>query len=89
MVCLGGHSDFAAIHELVGQQARQVRERTAIACRQVRLTYGDVELRANRLAHVLRERGISWFELVADTGKATAISDELIAVTCAAFESAP
>jgi non-ribosomal peptide synthetase component F len=66
MVCQGGHSDadFAAIHELVGLQARRVRDRTAIACREVRFTYGDVELRANRLAHVLRDHSIGRETLV-------------------------
>ncbi|WP_345017459.1 amino acid adenylation domain-containing protein, partial [Streptomyces shaanxiensis] len=45
------------VHEAFAEQAARTPERTAVVCGDVRLTYADVDARANRLAHHLRELG--------------------------------
>ncbi|MEV6694949.1 non-ribosomal peptide synthetase [Micromonospora sp. NPDC051196] len=46
------------VHELVAEQARQRPDDTAVIGDGVRLSYGALEARANRLAHYLRELGV-------------------------------
>jgi amino acid adenylation domain-containing protein/non-ribosomal peptide synthase protein (TIGR01720 family) len=53
------------VHELCALHARRRPEATAVASRQDRLTYGDLEARSNRLAHHLRSRGVGPDVLVA------------------------
>ena len=45
------------LHDLVTQQARRVPEATAIACGGERISYGELNARANRVAHYLLKRG--------------------------------
>jgi len=46
------------LHELVEAQAQQAPERAAVICGDCQLSYGEFNLRANRLAHYLRNRGV-------------------------------
>ncbi|WP_200215663.1 non-ribosomal peptide synthetase [Micromonospora coerulea] len=46
------------LHELVEEQAGRTPEATALICGAERLTYRDLNSRADRLAHRLRERGV-------------------------------
>lgn len=52
------------IHEAFAEQARRTPGRTAVVCGDTELTYAEVELRANRLARVLRRRGAGREHLV-------------------------
>lgn len=45
-------------HELFEAQAARVPHRTALVCRDVALTYGELNAAANRLAHHLRRFGV-------------------------------
>ncbi len=47
------------IHELFEAQAARTPEAIAVECGAARLTYGELNVRANRLAHYLRKLGIS------------------------------
>lgn len=53
------------VHELVESQSRQTPERIAVICGGESLTYGALNARANRLAHLLREQGAGPPTLVA------------------------
>ena len=46
------------VHELVAEQARRTPEAVAVAYGDDELTYGELERRANRLAHRLAELGV-------------------------------
>jgi amino acid adenylation domain-containing protein/non-ribosomal peptide synthase protein (TIGR01720 family) len=46
------------VHELFEEQARKAPERVALVCGPVRLTYGELNARANRLAHYLMRLGV-------------------------------
>ncbi|HKQ04408.1 MAG TPA: amino acid adenylation domain-containing protein, partial [Blastocatellia bacterium] len=46
------------LHELFEQQVEQTPEAVAVVCGQARLTYGELNRRANQLAHHLRELGV-------------------------------
>ncbi|MEW2624086.1 amino acid adenylation domain-containing protein [Streptomyces sp. NPDC048106] len=46
------------LHQLVERQARLRPEAIALSCGSEQLSYGESEARANRLARVLRERGV-------------------------------
>ncbi|MFE9002125.1 non-ribosomal peptide synthase/polyketide synthase [Streptomyces sp. NPDC007875] len=50
--------------ELVAEQARRVPRRTAVACGQERLSYAELDRRANQLARLLAERGAGKGSLV-------------------------
>jgi amino acid adenylation domain-containing protein len=47
------------IHDLIAEQAAKTPEATAVIWRDVSLTYGDLEKRANQLAHYLRANGVT------------------------------
>jgi amino acid adenylation domain-containing protein len=53
-------SEFAAncIHELFEEQVACTPEATALVCEDLELTYAELNARANRLAHLLRRRGL-------------------------------
>lgn len=53
------------VHELFEEQARHTPEATALGFGTDRLTYGELNARANRLAHRLREYGVGRDVLVA------------------------
>ncbi len=46
------------VHELVSEQAALMQDAVAVSQGPVRLTYGELEERANKLAHALRAMGI-------------------------------
>jgi amino acid adenylation domain-containing protein/non-ribosomal peptide synthase protein (TIGR01720 family) len=46
------------VHELFERQAAQAPEQTAVICASERLSYGELNRRANQLAHALRVRGV-------------------------------
>ena len=48
----------ATIHELFEQQAGRTPEATALECGDERLSYQELNRRANQLAHLLRRRGV-------------------------------
>ena len=50
--------ELPLVHELFAAHARARPHATAAATRAARLTYGELERRANRLAHHLRARGV-------------------------------
>jgi non-ribosomal peptide synthetase component F len=45
------------VHEIFAEQAARAPGRTAVACGTTRLTYAELDARANRVAHALAERG--------------------------------
>src|SRR5207244_225054 len=46
------------IHELFEEQVGRTPQAIAVVCGEERLTYTELNARANRLAHYLRERGV-------------------------------
>jgi amino acid adenylation domain-containing protein len=46
------------VHELIGRQAAATPEAPAVVCGNVRLSFAELDIRANRLAHVLHRRGV-------------------------------
>jgi len=46
------------LHELFECQADARPDATALLCGKVMMTYGELERRANRLARLLRQRGV-------------------------------
>jgi len=48
----------ACLHELFQRQAERTPEAVALVCEGQQLTYGELEQRANRLAHHLRSLGV-------------------------------
>jgi non-ribosomal peptide synthetase-like protein len=46
------------LHQIFERQAANAPEATALLCAQVRVTYGELDARANRLARFLRTQGI-------------------------------
>jgi amino acid adenylation domain-containing protein len=52
------HSGEACVHELFEAQAARTPEVIAVVCEGQRLTYADLNARANRLAHHLRGLGV-------------------------------
>jgi len=63
------------IHELIERQAAMTPERVAVVCGNVRLSYAELNARANRLAHFLRASGVGPDELV---GLCLAASQETV-----------
>ena len=59
----------ATVHELVARQVERTPEAVAVVCGDDRLTYRELDQKANRLAHRLRAAG-------ADTGKVVGICVE-------------
>ncbi|MDR3445562.1 MULTISPECIES: non-ribosomal peptide synthetase [unclassified Dyella] len=54
----------ARLHQLFELQCDKAPERAAIRCRDVTLSYRELDARANRIAHALRERGAAHGALV-------------------------
>jgi amino acid adenylation domain-containing protein len=50
--------EAVAFHQLFERQAAVHPERSALVCEDLRLTYGELDIRANRLAHHLRRLGV-------------------------------
>ncbi len=50
---------YKTIHQLFEEQAEQTPENTAVVCREQKLTYRELNEKANRLARVLRQEGIA------------------------------
>ncbi len=46
------------MHDFFEQQAERTPEATALICQNERLSYGELNARANQLAHYLREQGV-------------------------------
>ncbi|MEU3042501.1 amino acid adenylation domain-containing protein [Streptomyces diastaticus] len=46
------------MHELFAEQARRVPDATAVVCGEERISYAELDRRANQLAHALRARGV-------------------------------
>ncbi len=59
-----GPTAYACIHELFAAQAEQSPDAVALLCGEVRLTYRELNERANRLAHHLRLLGVGRESLV-------------------------
>lgn len=57
-------SDRARIHELIAAQATRTPDATAVVSSRERLTYAELEARANRLAHHLGTLGVRHDDLV-------------------------
>jgi amino acid adenylation domain-containing protein len=56
------HSEFSnarCIHELFEDQAARTPEAIALVCDERKLTYAELNARANQLAHLLRRRGLA------------------------------
>lgn len=52
------YGDFIPVCQMIGQQAKSNPQRTAIVCGTTMLTYGELNSRANRIAHaLLRQSG--------------------------------
>ncbi|OMF39086.1 non-ribosomal peptide synthetase, partial [Paenibacillus peoriae] len=49
----------AGIHELFEEQAERTPNQTAVVFGNARLTYGELNIKANRLAHTLRGHGVT------------------------------
>ncbi|WP_344976118.1 amino acid adenylation domain-containing protein, partial [Salinactinospora qingdaonensis] len=56
--------DPASLHELFGEQVRRCPDRVAVAFDDRQLSYADVDRWSNRLAHLLRDRGVRRGSLV-------------------------
>ena len=54
----GVYPDAPCVHERIAAQARATPEATALIFGDEQLTYAELELRANRLAHTLRALGV-------------------------------
>jgi amino acid adenylation domain-containing protein/non-ribosomal peptide synthase protein (TIGR01720 family) len=52
------YADDKCVHQLFEEQAAEVPEQLAVAFEEQGLTYAVLNARANRLAHLLRERGV-------------------------------
>jgi amino acid adenylation domain-containing protein len=52
------YRNLSGVHELIRQRAAENRERAAIITAGSTITYGELEGRANQLAHCLSERGL-------------------------------
>jgi amino acid adenylation domain-containing protein/FkbM family methyltransferase len=48
----------SCVHELFAEQARRTPEAIAVQLEERRLTYGELDRRANQLAHLLRRKGV-------------------------------
>ncbi|KJB88043.1 hypothetical protein AZ66_09755, partial [Paenibacillus sp. E194] len=59
-----GYPKEKAIHELIEEQAGKSPERTAVVFGEKRLTYRELNERANRLASVLRTKGVTANQIV-------------------------
>src|SRR5207253_3797141 len=46
------------VHELVAEQAARTPQQWALVCGQERLTYGELNRRANQVAQYLKQRGV-------------------------------
>jgi amino acid adenylation domain-containing protein/FkbM family methyltransferase len=53
-----GSSEAGCIHHLFEEQAAQGPDRTAVIFGETKLTYGELDIRANQLAHYLRKLGV-------------------------------
>jgi amino acid adenylation domain-containing protein len=54
----GGELPLSTVHGLIERQAAKNPQRTAVVCGEDRLTYAELEARANQLARQLRDCGI-------------------------------
>lgn len=54
----GGRAATSLLHQIFEQRAAESPEAAAVACRGMETTYGDLDHAANRLARVLRARGV-------------------------------
>ncbi|MEO7596752.1 MAG: amino acid adenylation domain-containing protein, partial [Byssovorax sp.] len=61
----GAYPSEVCLHELFEQQVARTPEATAVVFQDVRMTYGELERRANQLARLLRQRGAQPNTLVA------------------------
>ena len=52
------------LHDAFERQASQRPDAIAVTCGETSITYGELDLRANRLAHALRQRGVDADRLV-------------------------
>lgn len=59
------YPDDCGIHQLFERQAARTPTATALVCGARRLSYGELDAAANRLARALRQRGVSSSSLVA------------------------
>lgn len=55
---VSGDPDQLLVHDFLAASAARLPDKVALICRERRLTYGDIEARASRLAAALRTRGI-------------------------------
>ncbi len=52
------YADDKCVQQLVEKHAAQSPERLAVVCEEKQLTYAELNAKANRLAHLLREKGV-------------------------------
>lgn len=52
-------SDDVCIHHLIQQQVDRTPDATALVCEGVQLTYRELDIRANRVAHYFRQLGVT------------------------------
>jgi len=79
-----GHRDSGTLHRIFEARARETPEATALVSGNEQWTYGDLNRRANRLAHTLRERGVHSDRLV---GLCLGRSPEFIAAVLAVLKA--